>query len=271
MTRLPIRLLLAIGVLLLGGTGSVIAQEPQANATATHTDWGVVIATLAGALIGAAALWIVEYLRSERRAIRFIINASEDLARALRPYGSLQVKIGDNVTQELTAASVTIKNVGNMTVAPFNFSLTIPGSRQLAFVRPTTDNEVLRSAIEGSCGDKPLKNDPTFNIKVPYVNRRESFKVATLFDGQPQRLTVACRLPNVVTQTSLEEQQQLPTTWPTSLTWGLALASIVLALLSAFSSFRTTSELDARRTELAIQQVQIELNNKFNKLETDHR
>jgi len=215
-------------------------------AEGSHGDLLVAAATILGAILGVAGTYLVEYFRKERRAVRFTLNAPEDLARALRERGnSFEVRVNDFSTQELIAAGVTVRNIGNTTINHLTFDLVIPGPHKLALAEIITDNVKLKSAISIDFDSVLPPRDPLFKISVPFFNSGETFKIATFSDGPESRCTVACRLPEVKIRTVTEEdvQRRLATMDKLANAIGktagigsaAAIAAAMTALLSIFS------------------------------------
>jgi hypothetical protein len=174
-----------------------------------HGDWVTAIAAIVGAVIGVLGALLIEYFRAERKAVRFVIDAPEDLAAALRSRGnSFELKVNGVVTQTLIAAGVTVQNTGNAVITDLTFDVGVPGVRILAQAQQVTDNLKLASAIRIDEAISPVsgwEKQPLFKISLAYFNPGETFKVTTFFDGEPTRCTVNCRLPDVKIKITTEE------------------------------------------------------------------
>lgn len=175
----------------------------------THGDLLVAICTIAGAFIGVLGTLLVEYFRSERKALRFVVEAPEDLAAALRSHGnSFELKVNDVATQTLIAAGVTVQNTGNVIITDLAFDVGIPGKHILVQAQPVSENKKLAGAIQIDPAINPvrgLEEQPFFKIALPFFNPGEAFKIATFYDGEMTRCTVDCRLPGVRIKTTTEE------------------------------------------------------------------
>jgi len=174
-----------------------------------HGDWVTAIAAIIGAIIGVAGTLIIEYFRTERKAVRFIIDTPEDLAAALRSHGSsFELKVNNVATQTLVAAGITVQNTGNVIITDFTFDVGIPGGHALAQAQPVSENMKLAGAIRIDQGVNPvrgLEHQPLFAVSLAYFNPGETFKVATFYDGDMTRCTVDCRLPGVKIKMTTQE------------------------------------------------------------------
>jgi hypothetical protein len=195
-----------------------------------HTDWGVAAATIIGAIIGAVGLWIVEYLRKERQLVKFIVNGPVDLAHALRAHGSFQIKVGEEVTEELIAANIDVQNAGNRSVKPFYFTLMIPGKHRVALVQPSTENEGLRSVIKVS-PDGNVEEGSVFKIELPFFNRGERFKVTAIYDGPSAECRVHCHLQDVASPVLCEAQGGEEPNHLKSFGWGIVAGFLATSMI----------------------------------------
>jgi hypothetical protein len=175
----------------------------------THGDLLVAICTIAGAVIGVVGTLLVEYFRRERKAVRFVLQAPEDLAAALRSHGnSFELKVNDVATQTLIAAGVTVQNTGNVIITDLMFDVGIPGKHILAQAQAVSENKKLVAAVQIDEAVNPvlgLEEQPFFKISLPFFNPGETFKIATFYDGEITPCTIDCRLPGVKIKTATEE------------------------------------------------------------------
>lgn len=178
----------------------------------THGDLVVAIATIVGAFIGVAGTLIVDYLRKERKTLRFVIDSPEDLAAALRNRGgTFDLKINDIVTQTLVASGITVQNIGNVIISDLAFDISVPGHHSFAQAQASSQNAKLVPAISISQTNNPIKgleHEPYFAVSMPYLNPGETFKITAFSDGDAAPANVSCRLPGVTVRIAKEEDVQ---------------------------------------------------------------
>src|SRR5258708_3126657 len=144
-------------------------------------DWVTAIASIIAAMIGVLGGIFIGRIGRERRTVRFIITAPEDLAQGLRARGnSFEVKINNTVTQELIAAGLTVENIGNVVINDFKFDLIVPGTHLLAQAQATGDNVKLLSDVKIDFSSGLPQTDPVFSISVPYFNPGENSRLAPI-------------------------------------------------------------------------------------------
>jgi hypothetical protein len=108
-----------------------------------HGDWITATATVLAAIIGILGGYVLARYQREKRAIRFAVLDTEDLAIGLRAHGNFEIKFAHFSTTELILSTIVVSNVGNATIKDVEFSLKIPGDHPFARVTCASDNIAL--------------------------------------------------------------------------------------------------------------------------------
>jgi hypothetical protein len=173
-----------------------------------HGDWIAATATVLAAIIGIFGGYLLARYQREKRAIRFAVMDTEDLAVGLREHGNFEIKFADITTTELILSSVTVRNIGNASISGVTFTIKIPGNHPFAQINCASSNPALAAQIHVL---PPLGGiDPLSVISLPFFNPNETFRVNALYTGKPSHCEVTCRLPDTTVQVlSLSELYRL--------------------------------------------------------------
>jgi hypothetical protein len=165
-----------------------------------------VIGAIVGGLIGA---FVTYRMVVKRKVLSLRISESEDLTLALREHHRfMSFRIGDKEMLNLNRCSVTVRNVGNVSIANVAFNVVIDGKHGVSLAEVSAGNIKLRDEIRiEKVGDNI---DPLFNVSVPYLNAKESFEVDLFFDGATNKCNAYCRMEDVTVKihrgkTAIEE------------------------------------------------------------------
>ncbi len=152
-----------------------------------------VIGAIVGGLIGA---FVTYRIVVKRKALSFHVSESEDLTLALRQHHRfMSFKIGDKEMSNLNRCSVTVRNVGNVSIANVAFNVVIDGIHAVSLAEVSGGSIKLRNEIKiEKVGDNV---DPVFNVSMPYLNAKESFEVELYFDGVINKCAAHCRMEDV--------------------------------------------------------------------------
>src|ERR1700738_1294001 len=91
-------------------------------------DWVVAVATIIAVIFGGFVTYFFDRYRATRRSLRFVIGDAERISEGLRKHGNfIEIKIGDNIIENLNVATVTVKNDSNVPLENITFDLVIPG------------------------------------------------------------------------------------------------------------------------------------------------
>src|SRR5579864_1195657 len=208
-------------------------------------DWVVAAASVLAALIGIAGGYLLAIFQRERQKLQFTIYDAEDLAAGLRQHGNFQVLWAASAftTTELILSTIAVRNFGNCTIENLEFTLTIEGERHFSQITAATNNLALMSQIRVSSSNPPLKDsspgiDWHHQVKLPYFNAGEEFRINALYSGKPCTPGIICRLPNTTVnvislaelQTQLAERRERLTFKLAALVPGLFMMVLVLAI-----------------------------------------
>lgn len=146
-----------------------------------------------GALIGAFVTYRVVV---KRKALTFRISETEDLTLALRAHHQfIAFRIGDKEMLNLNRASVSVRNVGNVSISNVVFVVAIKGTHPVSLAEAVGGSVDLRREVKiEQIGDRI---DPRFTVSLPYLNAKESFEIELYFEGDASNCDVRCRLEDV--------------------------------------------------------------------------
>jgi hypothetical protein len=152
------------------------------------------LAPIIGAIVGALIAAIVTYsLVVKRKSVVFWIRDTEDLTSSLRKHHhAILFKIGEIETANLNRATVSVSNVGNVSVPNLKYEIVVPGTHQVALAEAGTENFQLRQEIVITGTNRNA--DPAFTVSVTFLNPKESFDVEIFFDGRMTNCEVYCRM-----------------------------------------------------------------------------
>jgi hypothetical protein len=154
------------------------------------------ISPLIGALIGALGATLLFVLGRERKRVVFFVEAAEDLTLALRKHHTIvALRIGDQEVLNLNRAAVQVRNTGNSAIQKFAFDIVVPGVHKLAIAEKSAEDAKLADAIIIQHDDTAF--DTTFQVSIPFFNKKERFEVFVLFDGKADEVKVHCRMENL--------------------------------------------------------------------------
>jgi hypothetical protein len=66
-----------------------------------HGDWVTATATVLAAVIGIFGGYLLAKYQREKRRLRFVVLAAQDLASSLRAHGDFEIKFADFSTRQL--------------------------------------------------------------------------------------------------------------------------------------------------------------------------
>lgn len=202
-----------------------------------HGDWLVAIATIAAAVLGIVGGLLLSRYQGERRRVRFIATAPEDLSAALRQHKGFQIRFGSYTVEQLNLASIIVRNTGNMTIDNFQFSLIIPGQHVLAIAQATSANDKLSKSITFDYPSIKESTDPQFEVSVPFFNPGEEFRIRTFADAAPARCNVSCRIRDVSVQVTDEDDFTTQTRRIKQYTIGFTVLYLLIISIAATFNF----------------------------------
>jgi hypothetical protein len=158
--------------------------------------WLNILGPISAAIITFVATYF--FLR-ERKQITFLLSNSEDLTLPLRrqSHDTVTFKITGEDWLNLNRSTVVIKNTGNTSIKDLQFEIEIPRTHNhyragLAKVSPE-----LERSIEITWDDPPAFINPSFYVKVGFLNRKEFFQLFIFFEGTTDNCRVRCRMEGV--------------------------------------------------------------------------
>jgi hypothetical protein len=152
---------------------------------------------IVGALIGAGVTY---FLVVKRKVVRFAITKTEDFTLPIRQgHDFLEFSVGERKLANLNRASVSVSNGGNTALQQLKFDVVIPGQHGTFIPQFSSSDEKLLEEIKF---EMEAKDDLRLRFSVPYLNRKEAFRVGLFFDGATVDCKLNCRLEDVAVKMS---------------------------------------------------------------------
>lgn len=151
-----------------------------------------IVGPIAAALITLAA---TRYFR-ERKHLTFVIVRTEDLTLPLRRDRNLiSFKIDDKEVKEFNRALVFVENTGNVAIKELSFVVRMVGLHNVRLFNMESENAALKENIQAEWDEYAF--DDELRVSLPFLNPKESFRVALFFDGKPTDVEVLYRMEGV--------------------------------------------------------------------------
>lgn len=149
-----------------------------------------------GAILGASITALVAFRNKERRRVTFLVHRTENLSEGLsKHWPRISIMAGDQTVQNLMRGRVEVVNSGNTTIKDLAFQVYVHGEPTVCTSDVEAEALELRKSVEvmpAHSEDERLV-DPYFDVRVPFLNRKERFEVVAFFDGRQTELVVSCR------------------------------------------------------------------------------
>jgi hypothetical protein len=172
-----------------------------------HGDWVTAIASIIAVIVGGFVTYLFDRYRATRKALRFVLQPPERISEGLKRHGTfIEIKIGENIIENLNVATVTVKNVSNVQLENVSFDMVVPGNHPLVLADCAVDDSKLRQAIKIDFDPTASQLDRRFTVSLPFFNKGETFDLKTFFDDPPNAPRIECRLAGISTRIDTPEE-----------------------------------------------------------------